>query len=133
MHISVSRLSTYYHSANASNLQIFTLVLSPNPTVGRKAYSSRLAYLTDVGYYMIRVWLHRITDQPFGLVVCVPVPSYFYSRLSLTNERQGLIAQATTLKTIYEPDYSHLESKYNSPSYSAHRVDLRNSLKELAL
>ena len=56
-----------------------------------------------------------------------------HSGLSLMDERQGLIAQASTLKAIYESDYSHVESKYNAPWYFAHRVDLHNSLKELAL
>ena len=49
------------------------------------------------------------------------------------DERQGLIAQASTLKAIYESDYSHIESKYNAPWYLAHGVDLHSSLKELAL
>lgn len=49
------------------------------------------------------------------------------------DERQGLIAQASTLKAIYESDYSHIESKYTAPWYLAHRVDLHSSLKELAL
>lgn len=55
------------------------------------------------------------------------------SKISLMDERQGLIAQASTLKSIYESDYSYIESKYNAPWYFAHRVDLHSSLKELAL
>ena len=67
------------------------------------------------------------------LIFLLAEPVYVYSRLSLMDERQGLIAQASTLKVIYESDYSHVESKYNAPWYFAHRVDLHSSLKELAL
>ena len=49
------------------------------------------------------------------------------------DKRQGLVAQAGSLKPIYKADYSHIESKYTAPWYLAHRVDLHSSLKELAL
>ena len=56
-----------------------------------------------------------------------------YARISLMHERQGVIAQASTLDAMYKSDYSHVESTYTAPWYFAHRVDLHSSLKELAL
>ncbi|KAI9795932.1 MAG: hypothetical protein M1833_006580 [Piccolia ochrophora] len=47
--------------------------------------------------------------------------------------QSGLTAQANSLTPIYEADYDHIESRYSAPWYLAHRVDLHNALKDLAL
>ena len=44
-----------------------------------------------------------------------------------------MVARASTLEAIYEAEYPQIESRYGAPWYLAHRVDLHNSLKELAM
>ncbi|KAG8527846.1 uncharacterized protein KY384_006762 [Bacidia gigantensis] len=44
-----------------------------------------------------------------------------------------LTARADTYEPMHEADCSHMNEKYGAPWYLAHRVDLHNALKELAL
>ena len=57
----------------------------------------------------------------------------YFRQYEVTNSRfQGLTAHSSTLNPISDADYGSIEQEYSSPWYLAHRVDLHNSLKELA-
>ena len=57
----------------------------------------------------------------------------FQQKEATDSRFQGLTANASTLDPTYEADWKAIEQKYRSPWYLAHRVDLHNSLKELAI
>ncbi|KAG8532389.1 uncharacterized protein KY384_002874 [Bacidia gigantensis] len=46
--------------------------------------------------------------------------------------QSGLTARANSLDPIYEADYHKIKTKYSAPWYLSHRVDLHNTLKDLA-